>query len=118
MPTLCARRFSFALRMSYGSADLDGLDRSWPGLSSVGRGAGGDFAEVELDQPGVVVAIAALRHLEDLRAEVAGELAPGATGLSAHHILELREVGVSLAGWGALGVSGRASRLARSRIFL
>src|SRR4051812_48387877 len=52
-------------------------DSSWSG-----RIAGGDLLEIELDEPGVVVAIAALRHLEDLGAEVAGELAPGAAGLA------------------------------------
>src|SRR5262249_48220823 len=50
---------------------------SWSILPGIRR----NFAEVELDEPGVVVAVAALGHLEDFGAEVAGELAPGAAGL-------------------------------------
>src|SRR5262249_60378638 len=79
------------------------------------RPAGGDLLEVELDEPRVVVAVAALRHLEDLGAEVAGELAPGAPGLGADGGLERSEVGPAGARSLAVRVEGPAVRIAGDR---
>src|SRR4051794_14257792 len=76
--------------------------------------AGGDLLEVELDEPGVVVAVAALRHLEDLGAQVSRKLAPDAARLAPDeglHLGEVRSAGTRpLALWievPAAGIGGR-----------
>ena len=93
------------------------LYQTFQSLGRFRRGARGDLAEVELDQSGVIVTVAALRGLEDLGTEVAWELAPGAAGPATDRLLQLGQIGLrDLTGPGlrvARGAAGRMRRLRR-----
>src|SRR5258708_38731037 len=81
------------------------FERSWAGIS---LGPGGDIAVIKLDQPGIIVAVAALIHLEDLGTKVDWQFSSGPAGLAAYYLLESRHVGGRGAPGLSMGVFGRA----------
>ena len=72
-------------------------------------GPGCNLAEVELDDPGVVIAVATLCHLEDFGTEMAGKLTPGVASLARDGGLERREIRSSTSSEGLLGIAAVGS---------
>ena len=80
--------------------------------SNLGCARAGDFSEVELNHSSIVVAIPSALHLEDLVAQVTGQLAPFTAGLLPNQCplrLLVSSGDQPCHPWTALGVEGRTA---------